>query len=181
MSAHITVTGNLGQDPELRWSQQGKAILGLSIGCTPRRLNKQTNEWENVGEDLWVRATFWEQEAERLAEQLRKGSKVTVEGTLSRRTYQRQDGGVGESLELTGARFLGVIPRAQQQSQPAYAPQSQQDPWGAQGQQPPAQQVSQEQFRAAQQQAYQQAPQPQQAGWGADQGFPQPQNPNPPF
>jgi single-strand DNA-binding protein len=181
MSAHITVTGNLGQDPELRWSQQGKAILSLSVGCTPRRLNKQSNEWENVGEDLWVRATFWEQEAERLAEQLRKGSKVTVEGTLSRRTYQRQDGGVGESLEITGARFLGIIPRAQQPSQqPAYAPQAQQDPWRG-GQQPPAQQVSQEQFRAAQQQAYQQAPQPQQAGWGADQGFPQPQNLNPPF
>jgi single-strand DNA-binding protein len=150
MSAHVTVTGNLGQDPELRWSQQGKAILGLSIGCTPRRLNRQSNEWESVGEDLWVRATFWEDEAQRLVEVLHKGSKVSVEGVLSRRVYQRQDGGVGESLELTGARFLGVIPRAQQQAQ-QYAPQSQQDPWRAQGQQ-----VSQEQFRAAKQQAYQQ-------------------------
>jgi single-strand DNA-binding protein len=136
MSAHITVTGNLGQDPELRWSQQGKAILGLSIGCTPRRLNKQTNEWENVGEDVWVRATFWEEEAQRLVEVLRKGSKVSVEGTLSRRVYQRSDGGQGESLELVGARFLGVVPKPQQ---PAPAPSAQQDPWRAQSQ-PPAQQ-----------------------------------------
>jgi single-strand DNA-binding protein len=156
MSFRGVVTGNLGSDPELKWTQQGKAVLGVSIGCTPRRLNRQSNEWENVGEDVWVRATFWEEEAQRLVEVLRKGSKVSVEGTLSRRTFQRNDGGQGESLELVGARFLGVIPRAQQQSQPAYAPQAQQDPWGAQGQQPPAQQVSQEQFRAAQQQAYQQ-------------------------
>lgn len=138
MSAHVTVTGNLGQDPELKWSQQGKAILGVSIGCTPRRLNSQSNEWENVGDDLWIRATFWEQEAERLAEVLRKGSKISVGGTLSRRVYERRDGGHGESLELTGARFLGVVPKAQQQ--PAPAPAAQQDPWTGEQPQPPAQQ-----------------------------------------
>jgi single-strand DNA-binding protein len=137
MSAHVTVTGNLGQEPELKWSQQGKAILGLSIGCTPRRLNRQSNEWENVGDDLWIRATFWEDEAQRLVEVLHKGSKVSVEGVLSRRVYQRQDGGAGESLEITGARFLGVVPKAQQQ--PAPAPAAQRDPWRAQPQ-PPAQQ-----------------------------------------
>lgn len=129
MSAHVTVTGNLGQEPELKWSQQGKAILGVSIGCTPRRLNRQSNEWEDVGDALWIRATFWEQEAERLAEVLRKGSKVSVEGVLSQRTYQRQDGGVGESLEITGARFLGVVPKPQQQSRPAHQPAQQDDPW----------------------------------------------------
>lgn len=173
MSAHVTVTGNLGQDPELRWSQQGKAILSLSVGCTPRRLNRQSNEWENVGEDLWVRATFWGQEAERLAEQLRKGSKVTVEGTLSRRTYERRDGGQGESLEITGARFLGIIPTAPRQPQGGYqqpqqyAQSASDDPWRAQGQPPQPQ-----------------PPQPpqQQAGWGPEQGFPQQQHATePPF
>jgi single-strand DNA-binding protein len=130
MSFRGVVTGNLGSDPELKWTQQGKAVLGVSIGCTPRRLNRQSNEWENVGEDVWVRATFWEEEAQRLVEVLRKGSKVSVEGTLSRRTFQRNDGGQGESLELVGARFLGVVPKpTQQQSRPAHQPAQQDDPW----------------------------------------------------
>ena len=72
--------------------------------------------------------TFFNEDAERLAEVLHKGAKVTISGTLMRTTFNRSDGSVGESWELDGARFLGIVPKAgnaSQASQAAYtAPQT---------------------------------------------------------
>ena len=117
MSAFTTATGNLGQEPEIKYSQKGTAYLNVSIAVTPRRFNKQNQQWENRGDDAWLRATFFNDDAERLAEVLHKGSKVTISGTLVRNTFNRTDGTVGESWELDGARFLGIVPKPQNASQ----------------------------------------------------------------
>lgn len=132
MSAQVTVTGNLGQDPTLRHSQAGKPICDLSIGCTHSERNRDTNQWSEVGESLWLRAAFFDQEAERLAASLAKGDRVTVTGTLIRRQYDKRDGGTGESLELRFPRFLGVIPRknASPSGSAASYAQPANDPWG---------------------------------------------------
>lgn len=115
MAFRGTLTGNLGQDPALRFTQSGKAVLDLSIAATPNQMNKQTQQWERVGTDIWIRTNIWGAEAEKLAEILHKGDKVSVEGTLVHRTYDRRDGsGQGISYELAGARFLGVVPRSGQ-------------------------------------------------------------------
>ncbi|WP_266194706.1 single-stranded DNA-binding protein, partial [Salmonella enterica] len=74
------VTGNIAQ-PELRFTNNGKPVLELRIGATPRKQNPQTKEWEDWGAPLWYSATFWEAEAEHLAQTLQKGMKVTVTGT----------------------------------------------------------------------------------------------------
>ena len=128
MSATVTATGNIGQEPEIKYSQKGTAYLNLSIAVTPRRFNKQNQQWENRGDDAWLRVTFFNEDAERLAEVLHKGAKVTISGTLMRTTFNRSDGSVGESWELDGARFLGIVPKAgnaSQASQAAYtAPQT---------------------------------------------------------
>ena len=121
MSAFTTATGNIGQEPEIKYSQKGTAYLNLSLAVTPRRFNKQNQQWENRGDDAWLRATFFNDDAERLAEVVHKGAKVTISGTLVRNTFNRTDGTVGESWELDNARFLGIVPKPQNTSQASQA------------------------------------------------------------
>ena len=52
MSNFATITGNLGQDPELRFIPSGKAVCTVSVGDTPRKFNRDTNAWEDAGETL---------------------------------------------------------------------------------------------------------------------------------
>ena len=117
MSATVTATGNIGQEPEIKYSQGGTAYLNLSIAVTPRRFNKQTSQWENKGDDAWLRATFFNDQAEKWGEVLHKGMQITVSGTLMRREWTSQDGRTGESWELDNARFLGIVPKAENPSQ----------------------------------------------------------------
>lgn len=135
--ADITLTGNLGSDSELTFTPNGKAKLEFSVGDTPRRLNQQTNQWEDAGETTWWRVTEWEAKAEALAEHLLKGTKVLVIGTAGVRTYEKKDGTKGFSAEIK-PRTIALVPKAgaPAQRQPAaaqggWAPASaQQDPWG---------------------------------------------------
>ena len=118
MSARVYITGNIGQQPEVRFAQTGTATLNVSISCTPRRKDRDSDRWEDDGAPLWITVTLWGDEAERLADVLHTGDRVSVNGILKRRVYDRRDGGQGEALELVGARDLAVIPKADS-SQPA--------------------------------------------------------------
>lgn len=119
MTARTTVTGNLGRDAELRWTPSGSPVLDLNIAATPRKLDKNTDRWDDDGDPLWISAGIWGQQAESLAEAgLTKGVKVTVEGTLRLRGYDRREGGRGQALELVGAKFLGVVPKGRAGSAP---------------------------------------------------------------
>lgn len=150
MATSIRVSGNIAE-PQLRHTQQGKAVLELRIAGTFARKDQQTHRWEDVGEQLWLSASFWEQEAERLYEALNKGSRVTVEGQLVIEAYESREGIRREKLVIYYPRFLGVIPRRNRQNdhltpQPdasSSAPVSttgptgngtQTDPWAAPGQ-----------------------------------------------
>ena len=115
MSIETTVTGRIAE-PELRYTQQGKAVLDLRICATRRALNKNTNEWADDGEPLWVSAPFWERDAEYLAEILGKGSEITVTGTLAMETYETPNGR-GSKLVVRFPRFKGLVPKRQNTSQ----------------------------------------------------------------
>jgi len=134
--ANIEVTGNLGSDSELTFTPNGKAKLEFSVGDTPRRLNQQTNQWEDAGETTWWRVTEWEAKAEFWAEHLRKGTKVLILGTAGVRTYEKKDGTKGFSAEIK-PKTIALIPKQQQgqqvQQQGGYGqqqPPAQQQPWG---------------------------------------------------
>lgn len=115
-----TLTGNLGQDPQMRYTDSGKALLHLRIAATPRGKRPNSDQWEDVGAPVWLAVTFWERDAERVANmRLSKGDQVAVSGTLKIREYTRQDGKPGESLELHRPRFLGAVPRNPQPQAPA--------------------------------------------------------------
>ena len=130
--ADITLTGNLGSDSELTFTPNGKAKLEFSVGDTPRRLNQQTNQWEDAGETTWWRVTEWEAKAEFWAEHLQKGTKVLVIGTAGVRTYEKKDGSKGFSAEIK-PKTIALVPKAGAQQRPAaYAGNApQQDPWAA--------------------------------------------------
>ncbi len=120
MSFTGTLTGNLGQDPQMRYTDSGKALLQLNIAATPRGKHPNSDQWEDVGAPVWLGITFWEQDAEKVANlQLQKGDQVAVSGTLKIREYTRRDGQTAYSLELHRPRFLGAVPRNPQAQAPA--------------------------------------------------------------
>ena len=127
--ADIQLTGNLGSDSDLTFTPNGKAKLEFSVGDTPRRLNQQTNQWEDAGETTWWRVTEWEAKAEALAEHLLKGTKVLVIGTAGVRTYEKKDGSKGWSAEIK-PRHIAIVPKQGNRQQPPT-----QDTWASPAQQ----------------------------------------------
>lgn len=124
MSARVTATGNLGDKPEVRYTPNGKAVTTLSIAATSTRLNKDTGRYEDNGDPLWIKVPFWGDEWTYLADILKKGDRVSVDGDLVLRSFQRNDGTNGSSLELRFPRFLGTVPRRpQSQAYPRNASQ----------------------------------------------------------
>ena len=96
----VTIVGNLADDPELRYTQGGVAVVSVRVGSTPRTLNRSTNEWVD-GETVWVRCTAWREVAENVAQSLTKGTRVVVTGRLKAPSaYQSAQGEARASLEL---------------------------------------------------------------------------------
>jgi single-strand DNA-binding protein len=108
----MMIIGNLGADPELRYTPSGKAVTELRIAVNN---NSKGPDGEWVEETLWFRASVWEQQAERLAEQLRKGNKVFAEGQLRAREYEARDGQKRTSLELAFARVVNLERRPREE------------------------------------------------------------------
>lgn len=97
---NITVVGNLADDPELRYTQGGIAVVSVRVGSTPRTFNKTSNTWED-GETVWMRCTAWREVAENVAQTLTKGARVVVTGRLKAPSaYQSAQGEARASLEL---------------------------------------------------------------------------------
>jgi single-strand DNA-binding protein len=87
----ITLIGNLTGDPELRFTPSGAAVANFTVACTPRTLDRQSNEWKD-GETLFISCAVWRQVAENVAESLTRGSRVVVHGRLKARSYDDRDG-----------------------------------------------------------------------------------------
>lgn len=105
----MMIIGNLGADPELRYTPSGKAVTDLRVAVNN---NQRGPDGEWVEDTLWFRVSVWEQAAERLAEQLRKGNKVYAEGQLRVREYESRDGEKRQSLELAFARVVNLERRS---------------------------------------------------------------------
>ena len=86
----VILVGNLGADPETRYTASGAAITNIRIATTEAWKDKQSGEQQERTE--WHRVVFFNRLAEIAGEYLRKGSQVYVEGTLRTRKWQGQDG-----------------------------------------------------------------------------------------
>jgi single-strand DNA-binding protein len=103
----IILLGNLGHDPELRYSPKGNPVLTLSL-ATSR--DAKTADGEKRQETQWHRATVWGKRAEVCAKYLSKGSRVYVEGELQTKNWIDKDGQSHRSSEILvdDVRFLSA-------------------------------------------------------------------------
>ena len=81
MTTPITIVGNLTDEPELRFTPSGAAVIKFSVAVNRRTFDRQTNEWKDAGTDFH-RVTAWNQLAQNCAETLKKGTRVLVAGDL---------------------------------------------------------------------------------------------------
>jgi single-strand DNA-binding protein len=105
----IQIVGNLGRDPELRYTPNGRPVTEFSVAVNQSTKNQQTNEWVEATD--WFRVSVWGDRAERAAENLRKGTRVLVDGRFRTREYETKDGRKGLSLEITADTVLPLDKR----------------------------------------------------------------------
>ncbi len=84
----ITIMGNLGRDPEMRFTPGGQAVTTFGVACS-RSWPKPgaDGQWEEETE--WFNVVVWGRDAESTAERLRKGSKVMIVGRMKTREYEK--------------------------------------------------------------------------------------------
>ncbi|MCY4623019.1 MAG: single-stranded DNA-binding protein [bacterium] len=95
----VTIVGNLTQDPEMRFTPNGVAMVKLSIAVNRRRFNRDSNTWED-GDASFFNATCWRDLAENVSESLRKGTRVVITGRLEQRSWETQDGDRRSIVEI---------------------------------------------------------------------------------
>ncbi len=102
----ITLVGNLGKDPELRYTPQGTAVCSFSMATNEKRRDK-SGEFQNIA--TWFRVTLWGNQAETASKFLAKGRQVYIEGRLRLEEYTDREGNIRQSLEVNGndMQFLG--------------------------------------------------------------------------
>lgn len=124
----VIVLGNVGQDPEVRYSPSGMCFCNLSVATSESWKDKQTGERKERTE--WHRVVLQGKLAEIAGEYVKKGSQVYFEGKLQTRKWQGQDGQDKYTTEIIVDSFSGVMQllggKQQQPSQPAQQLQQQQ-------------------------------------------------------
>lgn len=96
----LTVVGN-ATSVELRFTPAGRAACSFRLASTPRRFDKNSNQWVD-GETLWLNCTVWGEQGENLAETFgdAKSLRVVVTGRLKQRSYQTKEGENRVSYEV---------------------------------------------------------------------------------
>jgi single-strand DNA-binding protein len=143
----ITIVGNLVEDPNLRFTTSGQAVVSFRIASTPRFFDKQASEWKD-GESLFLTVNVWRQMAENCAESLTRGMRVVVQGRLKQRSYETQAGEkrtvyeveadeIGPSLRNATAKVTKAQRQGAAQNSGGFGGQPQQpnqpadDPWAS--------------------------------------------------
>jgi len=137
----ITFVGNVVADPELRFTPSGAAVANFRVASTPRTFDRTTNDWKD-GDPVFLSVSVWRQQAENVAESIRRGDRVIVVGRLTQRQYEK-DGERRSSYEIQADDIAPSLLRAsaavtkngqqnaqtsrQAAQQPYGTPQS--DPW----------------------------------------------------
>lgn len=106
MYQQITLVGNLGQDPEMRYTPSGVPVTSFSVAVNKTWTNQ---EGQRQDKTTWFRVTTWRKQAEVVSQYLTKGSRVMVVGEMDEaRPWTDRDGNNRASLEVTAnqVRFL---------------------------------------------------------------------------
>ncbi len=106
----VILIGNLGKDPETRYMPSGGAVTNITVATSETWKDKSTGEQQERTE--WHRVVFFNRLAEIVAEYLKKGSKVYVEGSLRTRKWQGQDGQDRYTTEIVASEMQMLDSRA---------------------------------------------------------------------
>ena len=109
------IIGNLGRDPEMRYTPNGQAVTQFTVAVN-HNYKDSTGEWKEETE--WFRVVAWAALAERTAENLRKGRKVYVEGRLQTRSWEDKDGQKRYTTELVASTVTSLDPRPREEGAP---------------------------------------------------------------
>ena len=109
----IIIVGNLGRDPEMRYTATGQAVTNFPVASSYRYTN---NEGQSVDKTTWFRVSVWGKQAESCNQYLQKGRSVLIEGRLisdsngGPQVFERQDGTHGAKFEVNASivRFLST-------------------------------------------------------------------------
>ncbi len=111
----VIVAGNLGRDPEMRYTPSGQAVTNFSVAVNDDYTN---NNGERVKRTIWFRVSAWGKQAENCNQYLHKGSKVLVEGRMvvdpatgGPRIWTGQDGQSRASFEISAQNIRFLTPR----------------------------------------------------------------------
>lgn len=120
----VTIIGNLGRDPEIRYLQSGDAVANIAVATSYKSKDRNTGEQREVTE--WHRITFFGRMAELVGQYLKKGSSVYVQGRLQTRKYQK-DGQDHYATDIVAENMQFLSPRPDgDQGQQSPAPRQQQ-------------------------------------------------------
>jgi len=127
----VILVGNLGRDPELRYTPQGTPVCHFTMATNERRKDKSG---EMQDQTTWFRVTLWGRQAETASQYLTKGKQVYIEGRLRVEEYTDRDGKPRHSLEVnaTDMQFIGGradeagVPRTQA-AEPTAGPETSDD------------------------------------------------------
>lgn len=102
----IIIVGNLGKDPELRYTAQGTPVCSFSLATNERRKDRNGEVQDHT---TWFRVTMWDRRAETASQYLSKGMAVYIEGRLRVEEYTDREGKPRHSLEVFGTemQFIG--------------------------------------------------------------------------
>ena len=118
---HAIFAGRLGQDADLRYTENGHAVMNFSLAVNVG--------WGEHQETLWIACSLWGERAEKLAPYFTKGKALTVAGDVNLRTFERRNGEAGASitcnvqrLTLQSGRDTGASDTARTTAKPAAVP-----------------------------------------------------------
>lgn len=97
--------GRLGRDPEIRYTQSGKAVASFSIACSEKRGGEESTEWVNI--------VAWEKLAEICGQYLVKGSLVFISGRMQTRKWQDKEGGTRYTAEIVAREMQMLSPKGE--------------------------------------------------------------------
>jgi len=103
MYNQITLIGNVGRDPELKYVNDGIAVANFSVAVTLRNSQSETTDWYEI--------TCWRKQAETVANAVRKGQRVLVSGQLTLKTYQNRDNQTVSKLAVEAHNVIFLSPK----------------------------------------------------------------------
>lgn len=120
MYQKITIIGNLGRDPEMRYLPSGQAVTNISVASNHTFTD---SNGQKVKETTWFRVSVWGAQAESVNQYLQQGSRVLVEGRLrpdpetgNPKIWTRNDGTPGSNFEITAQRVVFLSSREEDQA-----------------------------------------------------------------